>query len=109
MNHQAVIIAVVAIVGTGGCIPHGPRVVSDPDPECKIPAIKVAVAHHDRKVIPQLITDLNSDDPAVRFYAIDGLRVLTGENFGYVYYEDEELRKPAVKRWHDWLEKNWKK
>lgn len=108
MTHRAVIIAVVATVGTVGCIAHGPRVITDPDPESKIPAIKAAVAHHDRRVIPQLIVDLNSDDSAVRFYAIDGLRALTGETLGYRYFDDDEERKPAVKRWHEWLEKHWR-
>ncbi|HWE94547.1 MAG TPA: HEAT repeat domain-containing protein [Tepidisphaeraceae bacterium] len=105
---KALILAVLATAGAGGCIAHGPRVITDPDPECKIPAIKAAVAKHDRKAIPQLISDLNSDDPAIRFYAIDGLHSLTGESFGYRYYDDEEKRKPAVKKWHEWLEKQHK-
>jgi hypothetical protein len=105
---KASILAVFATAGAGGCIAHGPRVVGDPDPESKIPAIKVAVAKHDRKVIPQLILDLDSDDPAVRFYAIDGLHAFTGETFGYRYFDDDQERKPAVKKWHEWLEKQYK-
>jgi len=70
----------------------------------KIPAIKVAVAHKDLSTVRQMVKDLESDDAAVRFYAINGLRRLTGENFGYLYYEEATERKPATKRWQAWLE-----
>lgn len=90
-----------------GCGAHGPRTVTDPDPGVAIPAIKHAVQSRDRSAIPQLVKDLDSDDSAVRFYAIDGLRALTGQTFDYHYYEDDaEKRKPAVDRWKKWLSEN---
>ena len=95
-------IAVCAI--TGCTAPRGPLVVTDPDPSIKIPAIKIAVARKDLSTVRQLVKDLDSDDAAVRFYAINGLRRLTGENFGYLYYEEAEERKPATKQWQAWLE-----
>ena len=88
-----------------GCA-HGPRHVTDEDPSDKIPAIKHAVQSKDRSALPQLVKDLNSDDPAVRFYAIDALRKLCGQDFGYRYYEDDEQRKAAVVRWNNWLVAN---
>jgi hypothetical protein len=102
------------LVAVAGSIPActAPRpnyVVSDSDPSVKIPAIKRSV---DRKgdddddeagTVRQLVKDLDSDDPAVRFYAIEGLRRLTGQTFEYVYYEDADERKPAVARWNAWL------
>ncbi len=91
-----------SIAGCG----HGPRHVSDPDPADKIPAIEQAVHDHDRSVIPQLISDLESDDAAVRFYSIDALKSLTGEDCGYRYYAEEDERKTAVQRWKQWLEKH---
>jgi len=97
-----IIAALFGAVGTG-CGARGPRTVADPDPAVKIPAIKQAVRNHDRSVIPQLIKDLNSDDPAVRFYSIDALHDLTGQTFGYRYFDDEQQRKPAVQRWQKWL------
>lgn len=82
----------------------GPRTVSNPDPSIKIRAIKAADSEKDLSVIPQLIKDLDSDDPAVRFYAISGLERLTGHDFGYQYFVDEERRAPAVEKWRAWLE-----
>jgi hypothetical protein len=103
--------AVVVIAGVccaawcaSGCTaPRGPLVVTDPDPSVKIPAIKKAVRKRDRAAVRQLVADLDSDDPAVRFYAINGLQRITGERFGYDYYADEQKRQPAVRRWNDWL------
>ena len=87
-----------------GCTaPRGPLVVTDPDPSVKIPAIKKAARKRDRAAAKQLVADLESDDPAVRFYAINGLQRITGERFGYDYYADEQQRQPAVQRWRDWL------
>lgn len=86
-----------------GCVAHdAPNIKSD-DPDLKIPAIKIAVQKHDKSAIPQLVHDLNSDDPAIRFYAIDGLHSLTGQTLGYRYFDDEEERKPALQRWNEWL------
>jgi hypothetical protein len=87
-----------------GCVmsctaPREPLTVHHADPSIKIPAIKIAVARKDLSAARQLVKDLESDDSAVRFYAINGLRRLTGETFGYLYYDDAEQRKPALKQW----------
>jgi hypothetical protein len=86
-----------------GCAGHGPRTVSNPDLEEKIPAIEDASRKHDLSAAPELVKDLDSDDPAVRFYSICGLQGLTGETFGYRYYDSDDNRKPAVERWRQWL------
>ena len=83
--------------------PRTPRVVNNPDPTGKIPAIKDAVEAKDLAAAEQLVKDLDSDDPAVRFYAIQGLQRLTGETFGYRYFDDERERKPALEKWQAWL------
>src|SRR3954451_15977590 len=78
------------IASASGCF-FGGREKADiksPDPALKIPAIKTAVQRKDMSVISALVKDLESDDPAVRFYAIHGLQELTGETFGYAYYTD---------------------
>jgi hypothetical protein len=95
-------IAIALALGTGGCA-HAPRSVSDPDPADKIPAIEIAVKRNDKSVIPQLVKDLDNDDPAIRFYAIDGLHSLAGEDFGYRFFDEAEARKPAVEKWNQWL------
>jgi hypothetical protein len=95
--------AAVAACLAGGCTaPRGPLVVTDPDPSVKIPAIKNAVRKKDRGAVKQLVADLESDDPAVRFYAINGLQRITGQRLGYDYYADDDARRPAVRRWQDW-------
>lgn len=78
-------------------------VVTHPDPTVKIPAIKASVESGDMTAIRQLIEDLESDDPAVRFFAISGLERLTQETFDYQYFVDEEERAPAVEKWKAWL------
>lgn len=83
--------------------PRPALVVTDPDPSVKIPAIEKAVREKDQKAVPQLVKDLDSDDPAVRFYANHALEMLTGQNFGYRYFDDESLREPAAQKWRQWL------
>jgi HEAT repeat protein len=89
-----------------GCARPASKGLMDEDPSFKIPAIKQAAETHDIRAIPQLIESLDDDDPAVRFYAIEALKRLTGETFGYRFYEDESQRRIAVGKWKDWLEKH---
>jgi hypothetical protein len=77
--------------------------VSNCDPAGSIPAMEIAADHHDWHAVPPMVKDLESDDPAIRFYAIEGLRRITGQTFGFRYYEDEGQRQPAVDRWKQWL------
>ena len=98
-------LALVVFPG-GGCFSRDPISLTSNHAPQKIPAIVGAAQHGDREAIPQLVRDLDSDDPAVRFYAIEGLERLTGETFGYVYYQDATERRPAVMRWRKWLEEN---
>ena len=86
-----------------GCsTPEKPSLASN-DPSLAIPAMEQASHNHDKSAIPQLIKNLDSDDPAVRFYAITSLKEITGKTFDYRYYDDETGRSPAVKRWQQWL------
>ena len=95
--------AVTVVIAIGCSEPRGPLSVKSQDPTLKIPAIKQDVHNRNQTDVAQMVNDLSDDDPAVRFYASEGLRRLTGETFGYHYYDDEDTRKPAVKRWKEWL------
>jgi hypothetical protein len=95
--------AMVVCWCTGCAAPPIKPVLTDPDPSVKIPAMRQAVQRHDQSAIPILIKNLENDDPAVRFYAIDALRKLTGQDFGFLYYSDDDVRRPAVERWKSWL------
>jgi hypothetical protein len=76
------------------------------DPASKIPAIKRAADARQTDTAPFLIKSLESDDPAVRFYAIRGLQDLTGETFGYTWYADEQHRRAPLEQWKQWLGAN---
>ena len=97
------VLSLTAAAGAGCHEPTGPRTVANPDPAVKVPAIKHAVAERDLGAAAAMVTDLESDDAAVRLFAIQGLRRLTGEAFGYDYYADPKHRAPAVERWKQWL------
>jgi len=92
----------IILLACGACAPKG-RGLMDDDASFKIPAIKSAVESNDRNALPELVEGLASDDPAVRFYCIEGLRRLTGETFDYQYYAPDNERAVAILRWQKWL------
>lgn len=103
----ALVVGIAFGAATSGCSePTGPRTVASEDLSVKIPAIKEAARTGDLAAAPQLVEDLQSDDAAVRLFAIRGLQALNGgEDLGYVYYGDAERRRPAVDRWRQWLDR----
>jgi hypothetical protein len=97
-------ITVGAAMTAAGCqSDRGPISIDSDDPDRRILAVKRDVAEHSLKDAPGLVNGLSDDDAAVRFYCIEGLRRLTGEDFGYCYHEDPDRRAPAVSRWRQWL------
>jgi hypothetical protein len=88
-----------------GCTAPRPKPnIADADPSVSIPGIKIAAERNDVSAAPALVKQLDSDDPAIRFYAIGALTKFTaGEKFGYEYYYDEEQRKPSLAKWQQWL------
>jgi len=96
-------VAVTAAVLAGCEAPRGPVSIDSDDTDLKVLAIKRDVELHDERDDPKMVAALDDDDPAVRFYAIQGLRRLTGDDFGYHYYDDEQARAPAVRRWRRWV------
>ena len=71
--------------------------------------MREAARNQDRSKLAALVEQLNSDDPAVRLFAIGALSKLTGERFGYEYYVDEERRKPSLAKWQEWLKEQQQK
>ena len=94
-----------AVITAGGCTAPRPRPdITDADPSVSIPGIKIAADRKDASAAPELVKALESDDPAIRFFAIGALIKITGgERFGYEYYYDEEQRKPSIAKWQEWL------
>ena len=95
----------VAAALSAGCGGAG-RGLLDDDASYKIPAIKKAVDRNDSSAAAVLVANLESEDPAVRFYAIEGLRRLTGRTFDYRYFDDEPDRRASLARWKQWLSEN---
>jgi hypothetical protein len=66
-------------------------------------AARVLANHGRRECLPVLVKLLQSSDKSVRVQAIQTLRPLTGEHFGYTAYEPDDVRAAAVERWKSWL------
>jgi hypothetical protein len=102
---MAAFVLVCGGVGGGGCAhPREPIRFDSPDVNVRIAAIRRAARTKDKSAAPQLVLALSDDDPAVRFYAIEALRRLTGDRKGYDYFDDDpDQRRPAVERWRTWV------
>lgn len=83
-------------VGRGG--------IHAPDSQTRLDHIIEAGRTGDGHAIAPLIEQLDSDDPAVRLYAITALRRITGQQMGYSPYASQATRQPAIRRWTAALE-----
>ncbi len=86
-----------------GCGSSPYRSLQSSDPHARVDAIRKVAAARDRRATPLLVPYLEDDDADMRLFAVQALREITGENFGYRYYECERDRQPAVERWRQWL------
>ena len=66
-------------------------------------AIKWAGENRIEAAVPTLVDFLEDEDPSVRFYAIQGLRRITGVDHGYDYKASVQKRASAVHRWRVFL------
>ncbi|HEY1685637.1 MAG TPA: hypothetical protein VGG19_12795 [Tepidisphaeraceae bacterium] len=73
------------------------------DASVQIPAMERSARRKDLTSEKQMVQNLGSDDPAIRFYAIESLYRLTGTTMGYKYYDDELERAQAIIKWEEWL------
>jgi hypothetical protein len=104
MFREVILANCTHILAIGGCSAPRPTIdVTNPGSSGIVPAMKKAVREHDLTAVRQLVKDLDSDDPAVRLFAIHALQALTGERYEYDYYADEVQRKPALAHWQQWL------
>ena len=69
------------------------------NPAARMYAIEHAAAQGDTAVIKDLIEELDSDDPAVRYMAITALERLTGQTYGYHHYDSVMQRRDAIAKW----------
>ena len=80
------------------------RDLDDPDVSIRIMAIKWASENKRTDAVPQLVNLLQNEDRSVRFYAIQGLKQITGTDNGFDYRADPVSRADAVKRWQKFIE-----
>jgi HEAT repeat protein len=98
MLRWPVMVAGAALLGA--CAPPASRGGFDsPDPAAKLYAIERAMRRGDRAAVPQLVEQLDSDDPAVRLLAISALERLTGQTYGYRHDDPPWQRQDAIRRW----------
>jgi len=105
-------LVVLVVLAVSGCSPFDRKVVlsdlESQDPMVRIRAMKWAADNSVRPAVPQLVDSLQSEDEAVRFYAIEALRRVTGTDCGYDYKTPPHRRAAAVKRWREFLDsKEW--
>jgi hypothetical protein len=103
ISPSGLVVAGFVCLSISGCFRREPIHIDSPDPAGRIPAMKLAAERSDRQVLDRLVDDLDSDDPAIRFYAIESLRRISGQTLGYRYFDDERGRAPAIARWRDFL------
>lgn len=102
MGRAAIMLLTVAMaMWLGGCAPPPASEggFNSRDPAAKLYAIQRAGEQRDRSAIPHLIEQLNSDDEAVRMFAIISLEKITGTRLGYSPYDPAWKREPAVGKW----------
>jgi hypothetical protein len=97
------LIGLVMLSSAVGCSASRKELYGPDDPLVRIPGMKRAVQTKDLAAVSRLVDDLESRDPAVRLFAIEGLERLTGQRLSYLYYAPEEERAQAVHQWRDWL------
>jgi len=97
-------LVLLAVLGAGGCAndferPMGLSDLGDPNPTVRVMAAKWACDNKVVEAAAPLVNLLSDEDQAVRFYAIEALRCITGKDLGYKYQDRPDSRAEAVERW----------
>lgn len=96
-----------ALAGAAGCSSGTKPDLDSPVPAARIEAIGEASTRHDPAEIRSLIAQLDSDDPAVRVFAIASLEKVTGQRRGYDPADPERTRREAADRWQEWYRQEY--
>lgn len=77
-------------------------------------SVRLAVArlninHNDRRTLPVVSRLLRSEDLKIRTQAIQVLRAVTGQKYGYLSYSKPDERLAAIDKWDAWLKANGEK
>lgn len=99
----ALILMLAQSQGCGMAKPRNFRKIEHPAPMVRARALSLGDRRPGAQVIPALVGRLDDPDPVVRLAAHEELKKRTGQDFGYVPWEEAPERQPAVSRWRDWL------
>lgn len=89
------------LVAAAGCA-SPPGGLDSPIASQRAEGIAEAAEENDQNAVKPLIGMLDSDDPAIRMFAITALQDLTGQTLGYDYAAPEWERAESVDRWTAW-------
>jgi hypothetical protein len=99
-------LVLVLLGGSAGC-GSGPRnflSVNDPSPVVRARAVGLEEGQPDEVAVPALIERLGDPDAVVRMTAQEALKRRTGQDFGFVPWEEPAAQAEAIARWRAWWE-----
>ncbi len=99
MHIRFMVVLTLAMTACGCTPPASQGGFDSPDPASKLYAIHQAGDERNRAAIPNLVEQLESDDPAVRMMTIRALQRITGTRMDYNPYGSVIDRRAAVDRW----------
>ena len=100
MSPTRTIVSAAALL-LGACAPSATEAKFDsPHSSSRLYAIENAMQRGDTTAVPQIVEQLDSDDPVVRMMAIEALKVLNdGETYDYRFDDPHLQRQAAIRRW----------
>ncbi len=107
MRASIVGLLLALLVACGGIVrptetPALVALLDSADPSERAWAISELTKRRAPEAIPGLIRRLRDEDGGIRLYAVQGLRVMSGEKFGYRPSASAAERELAVARWEAW-------
>jgi hypothetical protein len=103
VGYPSTIFGIATAAAVCSCGPGTIPSFQSDNPASRNAAIVEAAEAGDEKALRDLVRMLESEEPSTRFLAIEALRRLTGEDFGYDYAAEEPGRRPAVERWRAYV------
>jgi hypothetical protein len=97
------------IAGSSGCslAPKTFRSIHHPAPLVRARSVGLSERLPEGQAVPALVARLDDTDPVVRLAAHEELKRRTGQDFGYVPWDDPQPRAKAVSRWRSWLSERY--
>ena len=101
---RSALAGVIAAACAGACSPKMVQGFDSPEPAARNVAIVQSVDQPSSPTtLRDLVSMLNSDDPATRLLAIAALERKTGQRLGYDPAASDQERKEAIRAWDRWL------